>query len=295
VVYAPYRSIFTGTEATTLFTVGGTITNTAKIISNLHSPFVGFELNTIDNQVVLSTKRTSYASVAQTPTRRRWDLRSTIPSPASSVSCPPSRTAERSTRRSRQGSLDRGHGRCHLHDGLDTGRERRGRAQRNRVGLDLRIAGQCATERCVRSALNAQLARHGEGMGGTIGLWATPIGTFARYDGNASGAASIHVNSYGGAAGVDVPYDAHGAIGVRFGYTRHSVDARGAPGTATADTYSLGAYWTRTFGRLVADAQFAFGATRFDVQRTLSVLGRRISGWRPVRRNSTAASACRGS
>jgi uncharacterized protein with beta-barrel porin domain len=108
-------------------------------------------------------------------------------------------------------------------------------------------------------------------------LWVSPSGTFSKFDASGSGASSVRVDSYGGAAGVDLSYGNGGAMGFGMAYGQHDADGRGRTEHARVRTTTLGAYWTHNFGNLYANAQFSYGFSEFDTRRTLSLLARTIT------------------
>ena len=96
--------------------------------------------------------------------------------------------------------------------------------------------------------------------------------------GTKSGASKIKTNSYGGAFGIDVAYQEDGAFGIGFGYGQHDVTAKGSPEEAQVRTYTIGAYATQGFGPFYGSFQFAYGFSKFEVERDLTLLARTIKG-----------------
>ncbi|WP_327753182.1 autotransporter outer membrane beta-barrel domain-containing protein [Sphingobium sp. SJ10-10] len=117
---------------------------------------------------------------------------------------------------------------------------------------------------------------YGEALG--TQLWFNPSANFAKTGGTKSGASKIKTNSYGGAFGIDVAYQEDGAFGIGFGYGQHDVTAQGSPEEAQVRTYTIGAYATQGFGPFYGSFQFAYGFSKFEVERDLTLLARTIKG-----------------
>ncbi|GLV22223.1 hypothetical protein TomMM35A_20740 [Sphingobium sp. TomMM35A] len=121
-------------------------------------------------------------------------------------------------------------------------------------------------------------ARRGYGEALGTQIWFNPSANFAKTGGTRSGASKIKTNSYGGAFGIDVAYQEDGAFGIGFGYGQHDVSAKGSPEEAQVRTYTIGAYATQGFGPFYGSFQFAYGFSKFEVERDLTLLARTIEG-----------------
>jgi len=128
------------------------------------------------------------------------------------------------------------------------------------------------------SSLNRLTQRRGYGEALGTQLWFDPSASFVKTGGTKSGASKIKTNSYGGAFGLDVAYQDNGAIGIGFGYGQHDVNARGTPESAQVRTYTIGAYATQGFGPFYGNLSFAYGFSKFEVERDLTILARTIEG-----------------
>jgi uncharacterized protein with beta-barrel porin domain len=128
------------------------------------------------------------------------------------------------------------------------------------------------------SSLNRLTQRRGYGEALGTQLWFDPSASFVKTGGTKSGASKIKTNSYGGAFGIDVAYQDNGAIGIGFGYGQHDVNARGTPESAQVRTYTIGAYATQGFGPFYGNLSFAYGFSKFEVERDLTILARTIEG-----------------
>ncbi|WP_257540409.1 autotransporter outer membrane beta-barrel domain-containing protein [Sphingobium sp. CFD-1] len=128
------------------------------------------------------------------------------------------------------------------------------------------------------SSLNRLTQRRGYGEALGTQLWFDPSASFVKTGGTKSGASKIKTNSYGGAFGIDVAYQENGAIGIGFGYGQHDVNARGTPESAQVRTYTIGAYATQGFGPFYGNLSFAYGFSKFEVERDLTILARTIEG-----------------
>ncbi len=128
------------------------------------------------------------------------------------------------------------------------------------------------------TTINRLAARRGYGEALGTQIWFNPSANFAKTGGTKSGASKIKTNSYGGAFGVDVAYQEDGAFGIGFGYGQHDVTAKGSPEEAQVRTYTIGAYATQGFGPFYGSFQFAYGFSKFEVERDLALLARTIEG-----------------
>ena len=128
------------------------------------------------------------------------------------------------------------------------------------------------------TTVNRLAARRGYGEALGTQLWFNPSANFAKTGGTGSGASKIKTNSYGGAFGIDVAYQEDGAFGIGFGYGQHDVTAKGSPDEAQVRTYTIGAYATQGFGPFYGSFQFAYGFSKFEVERDLTLLARTIEG-----------------
>ncbi|KMS51535.1 hypothetical protein V474_04665 [Novosphingobium barchaimii LL02] len=128
------------------------------------------------------------------------------------------------------------------------------------------------------TTVNRLAARRGYGEALGTQIWFNPSANFAKTGGTKSGASKIKTNSYGGAFGIDVAYQDNGAFGIGFGYGQHDVTAQGSPEEAQVRTYTIGAYATQGFGPFYGSFQFAYGFSKFEVERDLTLLARTIKG-----------------
>src|SRR3546814_11292581 len=77
------------------------------------------------------------------------------------------------------------------------------------------------------TTVNRLAARRGYGEALGTQIWFNPSANFAKTGGTKSGASQIKTNSYGGAFGVDVAYQADGAFGIGLRYGQTAVTAQG--------------------------------------------------------------------
>ena len=277
-VYVPTGSIFTGSESQTLFTVGGAITNTATVSSNLNSQFVTLSAATSGQTVVLKATRKSYATAAANPNAAAAavGLDKAIPGVVKVLVDDASGIRGYSS----LDQLSRIQDVANVVSNLDWNLNAAQSAQVFNELASASIYGSLANLRqnvAFEGQLD-QLVQRRADADGAIALWLTPVGNFAKFGGTESGAAKIDATSYGAAIGLDIGYGNGGAFGFGFGYARHNVDAQGAPVSVDADTYTLGAYWTQGFGPLAVNAKLAYGFSTFDAHRDLSLLSRKITG-----------------
>lgn len=119
--------------------------------------------------------------------------------------------------------------------------------------------------------------RRAAGQDLVTSLWFNPVGNFAEYGDTAAGNSEIQVNSYGGAGGFDFAYSDTGAFGLGFGYTQHDASARGTLEEGRGRTYTVGAYFTHGLDEFYVNGMLAYGFSKFDTQRDLTLLARSIT------------------
>ncbi|KHK93579.1 hypothetical protein LK12_04890 [Novosphingobium malaysiense] len=277
-VYVPTGSIFAGDESMELFTVGGTITGSPTVTSNLNSQFVTLAATTSGQTVEVAATRKSYATAASNPNAASAAvaLDNAIPGVIEVLVDDASGVRSYSS----LDQLNKIQDVANIVSNLDWNLSA---AQAAEVFDELASASIYGSLANLRQNVAFQgeldrLAQRRNDQTASVGLWLTPIGNFAKYGGTSSGAAKIDATSYGAAGGLDVAYGESGAFGFGFGYARHNVDAKGQPVSVDADTYSLGAYWTQGFGPLTVNAKFVYGFSTFDAERDLTLLSRNVTG-----------------
>ncbi|MFT4055860.1 MAG: autotransporter outer membrane beta-barrel domain-containing protein [Novosphingobium sp.] len=276
-VYVPTGSIFLGGESADLFTVGGTVSGSVSVVSNLNSQFVTLASKTSGGTVSVEATRVSYGTAATSPnaTAAAVALDKAIPGVVQVL------VDDASGVRSYASidELNKIQDVANLVSNLDWNLSATQAAAVFNELASASIYGSLANLRqnvAFQGQLD-QLAQRRDGQAGAAGLWIAPIGNFAKFSGTDSGAAKIDATSYGAAAGLDIAYNETGAFGFGFGYARHNVDAKGQPVKVDGKTYSLGAYWTQGFGPLSVNAQFVYGFSSFDAQRNLALLARKVT------------------
>lgn len=276
-VYVPTGSIFLGGESADLFTVGGTVSGSVSVVSNLNSQFVTLASKTSGGTVSVEATRVSYGTAATSPNAAAAAvaLDKAIPGVVQVL------VDDASGVRSYASidELNKIQDVANLVSNLDWNLSAAQAAAVFNELASASIYGSLANLRqnvAFQGQLD-QLAQRRDGQAGAAGLWIAPIGNFAKFSGTDSGAAKIDATSYGAAAGLDIAYNETGAFGFGFGYARHNVDAKGQPVKVDGKTYSLGAYWTQGFGPLSVNAQFVYGFSSFDAQRNLALLSRKVT------------------
>jgi len=276
--YVPTGTIFTGTESEVLFNVAGTITNTATVSTNLPSTFVTLTPVTVGQTVVLDVTRASYATAANNPNAAAAavGLDKAVPYVAKFIADDVAGIRDYTSLTQFSNVQDL----ANIVSTLDWNLTK---AQAGEVFNELAsgsIYGSLANlhQNVAFEGQVDQLVQRRNAKEGTLSLWITPIGNFAKYGGTSSGAYKIDATSYGAAVGVDIGYSSTGAFGFGFGYTKHNVDTQGFPSSADANTYTVGTYWTQGFGPVTASAKFDYGFSVFNVHRDLAVLQRNIAG-----------------
>lgn len=272
-------SLFTNGDGYTLITYTGNGTVTATAVPTLTSRFVSFGLdhNTAAKTVTLRATRTSYATGATDPNsvRAATALDSALTAAVAAI-----RTdAAGGSGFQAVSQIGFAQDVANVAAALDYRLTADQAAQLFRELSSGEIYGSL-------SSLNQNVA-FGETMnmlavrraqGGELGtsIWGAPIGSFARYGGLASGASRIEATSYGASFGIDLAYSPNGVIGFGGAYAEHDVNAQGTAEQADATTWTIGTYVHQRFDQFYANALFAYGFTRFDVERNLTLLSRNI-------------------
>lgn len=279
-VYVPKGSIFLGdgSEDQTLFTVGGTIANTASVETNLPSNFVTLAPVTVDKTVVLKVSRASYATAAdnRNAAAAAVALDKAIPGVVRVLTA----DAVGQQLYSSLAQLSKVQDVANIVSNLDWTLNKTAAAQVFNELASVSIYGSLANlhQNVAFEGQMDLLAQRREDGEAAIGLWIAPVGNFAKFSGGSSGAARIDATSYGAAVGLDIGYGANGGFGIGFGYAKHNVDARNGTASVDGDTYTLGAYWTHGFGPLAVNAKVAYGFSKFDGRRDLALLSRQVTG-----------------
>ena len=279
-VYVPKGSIFLGdgSEDQTLFTVGGTIANTASVETNLPSNFVTLAPVTVDKTVVLKVSRASYATAAdnRNAAAAAVALDKAIPGVVRVLTA----DAVGQQLYSSLAQLSKVQDVANIVSNLDWTLNKTAAAQVFNELASASIYGSLANlhQNVAFEGQMDLLAQRREDGEAAIGLWIAPVGNFAKFSGGSSGAARIDATSYGAAIGLDIGYGANGGFGIGFGYAKHNVDARNGTASVDGDTYTLGAYWTHGFGPLAVNAKVAYGFSKFDGRRDLALLSRQVTG-----------------
>jgi hypothetical protein len=276
-VYVPTGSIFTGTESADLFTVGGTVTGTTTVTSNLNSQFVTLGAVTTGKTVSVQATRVSYGTAASNPNAAAAAVALDKAIPGIVKVLVDDADGIRSY--ASIDELNKVQDVANIVSNLDWNLSK---AQAAAVFDELASASIYGSLANLRQNVAFQgqfdqLARRRDQQIGGVNLWLAPIGNFATFGGTGSGAVKIDATSYGAATGLDIAYDESGAFGFGFGYARHNVDAKGQPVKVDGKTYSLGAYWTQGFGPLSVNAQFVYGFSTFDARRNLALLSRKVT------------------
>lgn len=272
-------SLFTNGDGYTLITYTGNGTVTATAVPTLASRFVSFGLvhDTAAKTVALRATRTSYATGATDPNsvRAATALDSALTAAVTAIRTDAAGGAGFQT----VSQIGFAQDVANVATALDYRLTADQAAQLFRELSSGEIYGSL-------SSLNQNVA-FGETMnmlavrraqGGELGtsIWGAPIGSFARYGGLASGASRIEATSYGASFGIDLAYSPNGVIGFGGAYAEHDVNAQGTAEQADATTWTIGTYVHQRFDQFYANALFAYGFTRFDVERNLTLLSRNI-------------------
>lgn len=269
-------SLYSNGDGYTLFTYTGTGAVTATVDSTLSSNFVKFGLthNATAKTVSLGVNRLSYATGATNPNAASAAVG--LDSALADVI-----TAIKTDNFASVKDIANAQDIANIASALDW---RLNTAQAAQVFNELssaEIYGSLASvdqNSVFNSSLNRLTQRRGYGEALGTQLWFDPSASFAKAGGTKSGASKIKTDSYGGAFGIDVAYQDNGAIGIGFGYGQHDVNARGTPESAQVRTYTIGAYATQGFGPFYGNLSFAYGFSKFEVERDLTILARTIEG-----------------
>lgn len=269
-------SLYSNGDGYTLFTYTGTGAVTATVDSSISSNFVKFGLthDATAKTVSLGVNRLSYATGATNPNAASAAVG--LDSALADVI-----TAIKTDNFTSVKDIANAQDIANIASALDW---RLNAAQAAQVFNELssaEIYGSLASvdqNSVFNSSLNRLTQRRGYGEALGTQLWFDPSASFVKTGGTKSGASKIKTNSYGGAFGIDVAYQDNGAIGIGFGYGQHDVNARGTPESAQVRTYTIGAYATQGFGPFYGNLSFAYGFSKFEVERDLTILARTIEG-----------------
>ncbi|HEX7875842.1 MAG TPA: autotransporter outer membrane beta-barrel domain-containing protein, partial [Sphingobium sp.] len=274
-------SLYSTGDGYTLFTYTGTGTVSATATSSLASPFVTFGLthDATAKTVSIQATRASYATGATNPNAASAAVG--LDSALADVIARVKTDAAGGNGFATVTEIANAQDIANIAAGLDW---RLNSAQAAQVFNELssaEIYGSLAAvdqNAVFNTTVNRLAARrsYGEALG--TQLWFNPSANFAKTGGTKSGASKIKTNSYGGAFGIDVAYQENGAFGIGFGYGQHDVTAKGSPEEAQVRTYTIGAYATQGFGPFYGSFQFAYGFSKFEVERDLTLLARTIEG-----------------
>lgn len=280
-VTASKDSLYSTGDGYTLFTYTGTGDVTATAESALGSQFVSFGLkhDTTAKTVTIEATRKSYATGATNPNAASAAVG--LDSALADVIARVKTDAAGGNGFATVTEIANAQDIANIAAGLDW---RMNSAQAAQVFNELssaEIYGSLAAvdqNAVFNTTVNRLAARRGYGEALGTQIWFNPSANFAKTGGTKSGASKIKTNSYGGAFGIDVAYQANGAFGIGFGYGQHDVTAQGSPEEAQVRTYTIGAYATQGFGPFYGSFQFAYGFSKFEVERDLTLLARTIEG-----------------
>ncbi len=274
-------SLYSTGDGYTLFTYTGTGDVTATATSSLNSQFVTFGLNhdTAAKTVSIEATRNSYAVGATN--RNAAAAAVGLDSALADVIARVNTDAAGGNGFATATEIANAQDIANIAAGLDW---RLNSAQAAQVFNELssaEIYGSLAAvdqNAVFNTTVSRLAARRGYGEALGTQIWFNPSANFAKTGGTRSGASKIKTNSYGGAFGIDVAYQEDGAFGIGFGYGQHDVTAQGSPEEAQVRTYTIGAYATQGFGPFYGSFQFAYGFSKFEVERDLTLLARTIEG-----------------
>lgn len=259
------NGLYEAGRAYDLFSVGGTVANTATLRSSFASPFVGFTLTprSEGGRTILSLNviRADFDTVAtdDNAAAAAGALQANLAGAFAGV---------------RAGNNADAQDLAGIISALDT---RLNAAQAQQLFSEL-SSGEFYGS---LSALSTT-APFGEATDGlplaegspAVGLWFRPTGQFAKYKANEdAGASGFDANNYGGSLGVNFNTGGGGHIGLAGGYGKIDADSA-ASEEAEADTWMVGFYGVQQLGRLHVSGQAVYGKTEWDVVRTLPLLRR---------------------
>lgn len=272
-------SLFTNGDGYTLITYTGTGTVTATAVPTLASRFVSFGLvhDTAAKTVALRATRTSYATGATDPNsvRAATALDSALTAAVTAIRTDAAGGAGFQTVSQIGFAQDVANVAAALDYRLTTDQT----AQLFRELSSGEIYGSLSSLNqnvAFGETMNMLAVRRAQGGELSTSIWGAPIGSFARHGGLASGASRIEATSYGASFGIDLAHSPNGVIGFGGAYAEHDVNAQGTAEQADATTWTIGTYVHQRFDQFYANALFAYGFTRFDVERNLTLLSRNI-------------------
>ena len=274
------NSLFSNGDGYTLFTYTGAGSVTATVETSITSKFVAIALkhDTAAKTVALTASRTSYATGATNP--NAVNAATALDSALSTVVNRIKTDATGAAGFSSATEIGQSQDIANIASGLDW---RLSSAQAAQV-FDELSSGEfygslSAVDQNLAFGRSAELlaGRRAAGQDLSTSIWLNPVGNFAKYGNTTAGNSRIRVNSYGGAGGFDFAYSNTGAFGLGVAYTQHDASARGTAEEGQGRTYTLGAYFSQGFGPIYANGTFAVGFSKFDTERSLSLLSRTIT------------------
>lgn len=256
-----------------VMTIDGKFSSTAKVTSNLPSPFVSFVLTprTEGGKTIVSLDvvRTPYASVTSTKNAAAAAdaLDAAMPKVVKALSSLTSPQAVTDVQAyGNQQDL------ATVMAALDTSLAP---AQATEVLNELGTGSFYGSLSAISTTATFGDVPEATSGGRGLGLWFRPTGSFAHYSASgATGAAALHVSNYGGSLGFNLLTGDNGYFGFAGGYSHtraHDIDS---PQDASADTYMGGFYGAQSWDKLHVSGQAVFGWSNWKADRKLPLLER---------------------
>lgn len=276
------NGLYVNGDASTLFSYTGTANVSANVVTTTPSPFVTFRVANDANARTISlvVQRSSYATAASN--RNAAAAASAFDSVLPVISRRIRDDANRGAVFNSANEIGFAQDVANIASALDF---RLTSAQAATVFNELSSAEIYGSVSAINQNLvfgdtvNILTNRRSFGQKLSSGVWLNPVGNFARFGRGASnGASDVTVDSYGLAGGFDFAYSSNGLVGLGVAYGEHNLRADGTPEEARARTWTVGGYVTQGFGNFYANGLLAYGVTRFDGSRSLTLLSRTLNG-----------------
>jgi hypothetical protein len=284
-VLTPVGGLFLGGQSLDLFSVSGTVANSATVAASNPSNFVNFTVSTrqVNGQTIVSlgATRKSYGTAALSSNAAAAGvaldaaLADVVPRLAAySASQIPGATASATTPFLSTQDYASAQDLATVLSGLDSVLTP---AQASQALTELASGsyyGSLATITTTAPFVDVLSSRRVASDAKGFNFWLQPTGDFIRFDGSSvTGASKLHATNYGVSGGFGVE-DGSGEFGIGFGYSRTNTHSDDRLAQAKADSWMVGAYGRQAFGPVSIAADLVFGFSNWNASRQLPTLSR---------------------
>ncbi|TPG20109.1 autotransporter outer membrane beta-barrel domain-containing protein [Sphingomonas koreensis] len=276
-VVAPKGGIYTDGQSLDLFSVSGTVSDTATVNTGWQSAFVSFGLDQRadgDRTVVsLTAQRQGYDTVATNSNAAAAGaaLTAAIPGVVAALNADAAGTGTFGS----VGDFDLTQDLATIIAGFDSQLDASSAAEALNELASADFYGSLSAIDTTAPFINTLSNRLLPDGARGFNLWLQPSGTFGRFDGSTkTGAQPLRADTYGGSGGFAVASGNGGEFGLGFGYGRTDATSRTMPVKGNADTYMIGAYARQNIGAFTVAADGVFGWSNWDTTRIMPLFSR---------------------